>query len=94
MIHTLPDVTGTGVAVALSSIPYQARWVKINALSTNGADVRLGDSATSASQGLAIPKGTGELLPGISDTFGASYALTGVYVYIANGDKISIAYGD
>lgn len=94
MIHTIADIIGTGATVPLSATSRPARFVLLAAPGTNSADVRVGDSATSISQGVAIAKGTGLPLPGVPESFGQHYNLVGVFAYIANGDKLTISYGD
>jgi len=84
------DITGTGATVQIASSG-SARWVQIIADSTNSAVVRTDqDSSVSATVGLKIPAGGGFLYP----PQGQNYRLAGIYVYIANGDKISVIWGN
>lgn len=95
MIHTLPDVTGTGTTVALASVPYGARWVQVNQISNiSGVTARIGDANTGANRGLPIYAQGGQFLPASPETHGNNYVLTGLYVYVGSGDVIAIAYGD
>lgn len=91
-INSLADITGTGVTVQISTnTSARPAWVQLIAPSGNAAVVRFGDSTTSATVGLPIAAGGGYNTPVCST---CSYTLAGMYVYVANGDKVSIAWGN
>jgi hypothetical protein len=96
-LGTLPDVTGTGATVALTSNASLAvRWVQIVTPVGNAAVVRWGDSNVSVSRGAMIPPGYGQFVPPLPQNQNApqqnTFLLSRVYVYIANGDTISVTY--
>jgi hypothetical protein len=90
------DITGDGNVHALAA--GSARWVQIVCASTNGAVVRVGDSAISATRGIPIAAGAGFMLPPIppAPTMRAQdqyYQMGTIYYRAANGDKISVVWG-
>jgi len=87
-LATLPDITGTGAAVALASSHTYAHWVQITAPAGNGAAVYWGDANVSTSRGSVIAAGGGQFLP----ASGPVYDLSTVYVYVATGDKVKVTY--
>lgn len=91
MVHNIPDVTPGGSAVALASSRTPCNWLQIIAPAGNANDIRIGDSTTSATSGLAIVKGGGQAFPPISDDQYLDLAL--IYVYGSGTDKISVVYG-
>ncbi len=91
MVHNIADVTPGGGAVALKSSRTPCNWLQIIAPTSNAAAIRLGDSTTSATSGLSIPAGGGEMFPPIGDTQYLDLAL--VYVYATGTDKVSVVYG-
>lgn len=94
MIHTLADITGTGAVVPLSATSINARWVQVTAGTSNASDVRLGDVSTTSSRGIPLSKGDGQFLPGPDFLDAKQYALNAIYVYVANSDTVSVAWGD
>lgn len=93
---TIAEVTGAGAAVQFATAG-RARWVQVIALSTNGAVIRCGDSNVSSTRGLPVAAGGGFMFPAITvDTRESTaqhfYDLSSLYCYVANGDKIDIAY--
>lgn len=86
---TVPDITGTGAAVQVCATCNGATWIQLTTLSTNTSVIRWGDSNVSASRGAAIAPGGGQLVP----VTVVPYALSKLYVYIANGDKLTVTYG-
>ncbi len=91
MVHNIADVTPGGVAVALKSSRTPCNWLQVICPSGNAAAIRIGDSTTSATSGLALPAGSGQMFPAISDTQYLDLAL--VYIYGTTTDKVSIVYG-
>ena len=91
IIYPLSDITGTGATVALSNSG-TARFCQLNPLSTNSAVIRLGDATTSISRGVALAAGSGMFIPPSPGQNSAApiFQLNAVYVYIANGDKLSV----
>lgn len=91
-IHTIATITGTGETVALStSTTTRAKWIQIITPSTNSAAVYFGDSTVTATTGLPIAAGAGYNTPACES---CTYTLSATYVYIANGDKAYVAFGD
>lgn len=101
MVHSLADITGTGVAVALAAGPpsknTKANWIQFTVPSnaagsagTNSAAVRVGDSLVSATRGTQVPL-NGMMFPPISD--GVYMDLTLIYAFIATNDKLQVTYG-
>lgn len=84
------DITGTGATVQIA-VSGNARWVQIIADAANTAAVRTDQtSSVSITNGAKIPAGGGFMYP----FQGQNYALANIYVYIANGDKISVIWGN
>ncbi len=96
MLHSLPDVIGTGVAVQLSSSGTPARAIQISMVSnSSGSAARVGDAEVSSTRGIPVFVSGGQiLLPPIPDMPGPFYTLAGTYVWIGSGDHISVAYWD
>lgn len=89
---SVADITGDGAAHALP-VTDGARWIQIICPSTNGAAVRLGDSNVSASRGIAIAAGAGQLIPPVNAAPSFMLYNTGTFYYFAgNGDKITMLY--
>lgn len=84
----LPDITGTGVAVALSASHIYAVDIQITCASTNSSIVRIGGSTVSSSRGTRCPAGAGQFLP----PNGKPRDLALTYVWIANSDVVSVSY--
>lgn len=96
-VATAADITGTGAQVQVYPSGGLARWVQIIAPGANAAVVRVGDASTSATVGLPIAAGGGFMLPplpidGRESSSAHFYNLANIYVYVANGDKVSIIY--
>ena len=91
-VHTLATITGTGAAVQISTdTTTQVAWIQVIAPSGNAATVQFGDSTVSATRGFAIAAGGGYNTPVCST---CNYTLAAHYVYIANGDKAYIGFGN
>ena len=95
-VHTLATITGTGATVQISTdTTTQVAWIQvITPCSTafcNSANVMFGDSTVNATTGLPVAPGGGYNTPVCST---CSYTLAAHYVYVANGDKAYIAFGD
>jgi len=88
-LATLPDITGTGVAVALTpGVHTYARWIQFYCPTANTSNVYWGDSLVSATRGSACPAGFGQMAPPSE----LSYDLSTVYVFVASGDKVKVTY--
>ena len=97
-LGTVADITGSGAAVQIATSG-AAQWVQITAPSGNGAVVRFGDSNVSISRGAIVAAGGGQFLPPIpvGPSAGAAtglYQLSTIYCYIANGDKVTVTWGN
>ncbi len=91
-LHPIAEITGTGAAVAISTdSSSRPAWVQVIAPAGNSAVVRFGDSTTSATMGLPIAAGGGYNTPVCSSCV---YTLSTLYVYVANGDKADVAWGN
>lgn len=90
---SLPDIAGSGSAVALGS--GTARLCQLVAPPTNTNAVRWGDSAITSSQGSYMAPGSGQFLPpgpGVGQSGGTTYfifQLSSVFVLVQSGDKIT-----
>lgn len=103
MIYNLPDITGTGVVVALglASQGIAARFVQVNAgLANTGVDAtgavccRVGGLGTSSSQGTQIAPGGGQFYPADPADSSPKYSLDAMLAYVPTGDTIQVCYGD
>ena len=91
-IITVATITGTGAKVALSTnVKTRAAWIQIIADSGNSAKVFFGDSTVSATNGLPIAAGAGYNTPACSSCI---YTPAATYIYISNGDKAYVAFGN
>jgi hypothetical protein len=92
VVHNVPDITGTGAAVPLipGGVRTSAAWVQIVTGSANTANVRFGDSTTSATSGTRLPANSSQLLPPLANA--ECYDLAQLYVFMAAGDTISCVY--
>jgi hypothetical protein len=96
-VFSVADITGDNASHVLQSSG-TARWIQIVTPSTNSAAVRVGDSAVSATEGIAIAPGGGFMFPVISiDTRDSSqakmYQLSGIRYFAATGDKLNLVWG-
>ncbi len=91
MVHNIPDITPGGSAVPLASSRTPCNWLQVVTPVGNGAIMRLGDPTTGAGSGIALPPGSSQMFPAISDTQYLDLAL--VYLYGVSTDKASIVYG-
>lgn len=96
-IGTLSDITGDGSTHALNSAA-SARWVQFVAGAANGAAIRIGDSNTGSARGVPLAAGGGFFLPPMptpsTSTQPRLYILANLYYYAANGDKVSVTWGN
>ncbi len=91
-LHTIATITGTATTVQISTDALtRAKWVQVIADSGNGAKVFFGDSTVTATRGLPIAAGGGYSTPSCDSCI---YTLSTMYAYLAQGDKIYVAFGD
>lgn len=91
-IHTIATITGTGAAVQVSTnVTTKCTWIQVTADSGNSANVFVGDSTVTSSRGQPVTKGNFYVTPTCDHCV---YTLAATWVYIGNGDKIYVAYGD
>jgi hypothetical protein len=91
-MQSLPDITGTGVAVQLASPNITARWVQI--VVSGAGTVKYGGPNASPANGIPVAAGGGMFLPVLTaDGLSTSpYSLAGIYAYIPVGATVSVAY--
>ncbi len=87
----LITISGTGAVVQLSTTDQQASSIQFTAPSGNTGVARIGDSSTSSSVGEALPAGSGQYEP---PRWQGSHSLNTWYVYVANGDKVTVLWVD
>lgn len=85
---TLPDIVGSGATVQVTATHFKGILVQLSCPTGNAAAVRWGGPSTAVDQGAAIAPGYGEFLP----AKGSAYDLSEIYVYVANGDKVTITW--
>ena len=91
MVHNIADVTPAATTKALSLTRIAANWVMLSAPTGNAADIRVGDSAASATSGVTLKAGTTLVFPPIGD---AHYLdLAKIFVYGTTTDKVGVVYG-
>lgn len=87
-LSTLPDITGSGATVQITTQHRIARWVQVSTPTSNTAAIRVGDSAVSATQGTLVAPGFGQFFP----FTGQPMDISEIYVYAASGDKVAITW--
>jgi hypothetical protein len=87
----LITISGTGAAVQVSTTDQQASSLQFTAPSGNMGTARIGGTTTSSSVGEALPAGSGQYFP---PRWQGSYSLNTWYVYVANGDTVTILWVD
>jgi len=90
------DITGTAATVQLVPAGGGARTLLINALTTNTAVARCGDSTVTASRGTPVAAGGalsyGTINTQTNDPQQSLYNLASFYCYIASGDKVAVQW--
>jgi hypothetical protein len=89
-IYTLADITGTGARVALSATSQPCKWFQVTAVSI-ASQARMGDINVTSSRGIPILPAGGQFSPPIAAPLDL-YDLSNCYIYLANGDSVSVAY--
>lgn len=89
------DITGDAAAHAVGT--GLARWVQVDAVTGNSADVRVGGSNTSSTIGKRIAAGGSQFFPpiapnGYESTSDNSYDLSSMFYYAATNDKVTITW--
>ena len=84
-------ITGAGSTVQLSTTSTSVRWVQLQADAANTDPVYYGDCTVAAggANGFALPKGSGQLLPGNAQ---GGYDLAQVCVYVSNNDVVWVSW--
>lgn len=89
-VKTITDITGTAATVAVCSTCGTVKWLQLVAPSTNASNARWGDSNTAVNRGALIAPSGGMYM---------AYQqicpcdLGSIYLYIANGDVITVSFG-
>lgn len=92
-VITQTDITGTGATVKLlPNTASSAQWVQFGAVRTNSSDVRWGDSNTAIARGMFMAPGGGQSIARNATYPAFSADPTTIYIYIANGDKVSVTW--
>ena len=86
---TLPDVTTTGAATAITTAPTYAKWVMFT---SNSQPSRLGDANVTASRGAGIASGQTVVWPPLPDP-NDKYRLDQIFAFITGGGTLSVTYG-
>ncbi len=89
MIHSLPDITASGSATALSTTSQKANWVSIQGKQV-ATTARTGDKNISATQGALITGSGYFFAPTASNT--NQYDLRDIYTLGTAGDVFSVVY--
>lgn len=88
--QSLPDIAGTAAAVPICSSCGIAKWVQIVAPSGNVSNARWGDANISASRGAIIAPAGGMYMAPFQI---CPCNLGSIYVYVANGDSVTVTFG-
>ncbi len=90
MVHSLPDIT-VGAAQRISATSVPCNWVQLQAVTGNGAVMRVGDSGVGSGEG-AIISTTGVLqLPPAGNA--NTYNLYDLWIFGTASDKVAVIYG-
>lgn len=90
MVHSLPDVTISATATALSATSVKANWVQIQGQSLSGT-ARVGDSLVSATRGgILASTGDSQFFPAAGNA--NSYDLSTIYIIGTASDKAAVIY--
>lgn len=92
MVKTLPDFVGANSVQQLANDAGQTKAAWIQFIVTGTGTARIGDSATSSTQGLPVPAGGGMFFPWRKQPEHDLYALSQFYMYIPTGASIAVAY--
>ncbi len=93
-IYSLPDITLAGFSspTVLSATSRPCKWFQVNVLTASGANLRIGDSSVSASQGAPMAAGGGQFSPPIAEASNL-YDLANEYIAGTLGDTVAVIYG-
>jgi hypothetical protein len=86
---SIPDISGTGSAVAIAASGTVVRFCQLVSPSTNTNNVRWGDSAITTSRGSIIAPGGGQFIPpgGVGSPY--TIDLGHWYVLVQSGDHLT-----
>lgn len=92
VLYSLPDIVGTGAKVALSATSQPCKYWQITATSV-ASQARVGGIEVSSTRGIPIGPGfnSGQFATPIAEA-SSRYDLADQYVYLAEGDVVSVAY--
>ena len=99
-VYSLPDITCTGSAVAVSATSQPCKWYRVFGVSIAAAAARVGDSTTTLGTSSPVVPAAGSpvtatvpyQVPAVSPPASECYDLKDVYVAGTNGDKVSVEY--
>lgn len=86
-MQVLADIAGDNAAHAIV-LPVPAKWIQF--IVSGAGTVRLADSTASATVGLPIAAGAGQMMPPIG--LKNHYQSNEIYAYIPSGATLSIGY--
>ena len=90
MVHSLPDITLSTTATAISATSVKCVWVQVQGSNLTG-QARVGDSQISTTRGaVMMSSGDAQFYPAQGNA--NSYDLSTIYVLGTNGDKVSVIY--
>jgi cytoskeletal protein RodZ len=90
MVHSLPDVTISATATALSATSVKANWVQVQGQALSGA-ARVGDSLISTTRGaLMASTGDSQFFPPSGNS--NAYDLSTIYIIGTASDKAAVVY--
>jgi len=89
-VHTLPDIT-VGAAQRISATTLPCTWFMVQAVTGNGAVMRVGDSGVGTAEGAIVSTtGTVQFPPcGNANT----YNLYDTWIFGTASDKAAVTYG-
>ncbi len=89
--RTGKTLEGKNSPVRISPVPSHARWIQIVGDKGNKGPVWFGDGSAGKGNGLPVDPGGWYLTPQCAT---CSYSVDKVFVWIASGDKVFVAWGD
>jgi hypothetical protein len=89
-LYTLPDITATGSAQALSATSQPCKWFQVTGVSV-ASTIRIGGPNVSASRGAIIYGAGSQFAPPVAQ-FTETYDLMNVYILGTASDTVSVLY--
>jgi hypothetical protein len=90
---SVADITGSGATVQISTNAVRALTIQFVSPAANSGTTRIacgsGSAGATSSLGFPVPPGAAENLPVVP---GEAYVLSSCYAYVANSDKLYVAY--